>query len=263
MDVLTDVPTSLTLDEHLSVLDTAGERLGSLATSAGLDADVPTCPGWSVRDLVAHVSTVHRWATAHVRGEDPAAMQDEGALREGVVDLLTFFDEGRIALLGALRAAPADLQAMTFLRDAPAPREFWARRQAHETMVHMVDALAAAVGRWPTAAEADVNTDAGVDGIDELLRGFFTRGSSKLSDGPELVFVAAPSDSERRWVVRAGASLTVDVGDADPGPAVPVRITGTAAQIYLALWNRGDEVQVTGSSGLLEAWRARQRVGWR
>ena len=35
--------------------------------------------------------------------------------------------------------APVDLEAFVFLNDAPAPRQFWARRQCHETTIHAVD----------------------------------------------------------------------------------------------------------------------------
>ena len=32
------------------------------ADEAGLEAPVPTCPGWTVNDLVLHMGEVHRWA---------------------------------------------------------------------------------------------------------------------------------------------------------------------------------------------------------
>src|SRR4029079_15425246 len=65
-----------------------------------------------------------------------------------------------------LRAAPPDLVALSFLNDAPPPRAFWARRQAHETAIHMVDALA-------TARSDDLGIDGAlaVDGVAELLAG--------------------------------------------------------------------------------------------
>ena len=62
-------------------------------------------------------------------------------------------------------------------------REFWARRQAHETTIHMVDAQAALLGHAPTSGEAALEVSLATDGLDELLRGFFTRGKSKLYDG--------------------------------------------------------------------------------
>ena len=52
--------------EHIAALDEEGARLAEAADRAGLDEPVPTCPGWQVRDLLRHVSGVHRWATGHV-----------------------------------------------------------------------------------------------------------------------------------------------------------------------------------------------------
>jgi uncharacterized protein (TIGR03083 family) len=167
--------TSRTFEEHLAALERSGRRLPELANAAGFAARVPTCPAWHVDQLVAHQAMVHRWATAHVTGsDDPVPTQS--AIRAGVADLVSYYSEGLDTLLAALRDAPADLRAMTFLGDAPTPRTFWARRQAHETTIHMVDALAAQLGRIPTSSDIELDADLAVDGIDELLRGFLTRG---------------------------------------------------------------------------------------
>ena len=165
--------------------------------------------------------------------------------------------------------APADLKALTFLNDAPPPREFWARRQAHETTIHMVDALAASLGRLPTADQAAIDQGIASDGVDELLCGFFTRGRCKLYDGREYTLVVAPEDTPRRWVVHVAPGLTVDIVDGggderhggDDGDA-DARIAGSAAQIYLALWNRGDQPKLAGRSDVLDRWRSTQRVRW-
>ena len=39
-------------------------------------------------------------------------------------------------------------------------------------------------------------------------------------------------------------------------------MTGTATQLYLALWNRGDEITAIGRPDVLERWRQTQRVRW-
>ncbi len=254
------MPTFLTFVEHLETLRLSADRLGRLAASVEEATAVPTCPGWDVRALVAHQAMVHRWATARVTGADPDTVPTQTEVSETVADLAAFYDDGVRALLAALEAAPDDLEVMTFLKDAPAPRHFWARRQAHETTIHMVDALAATLGRFPTTAEADIETDVAIDGIDELLRGFFTRGTSKLFDGDTYTVAVAPTDTDRRWTLRVDERLTVDPGDESvDGDAT---ITGGAAAIYLALWNRGDEATVEGRPGLLERWRQTQRVRW-
>jgi hypothetical protein len=40
-------------------------------------------------------------------------------------------------------------------------------------------------------------------------------------------------------------------------------LTGTAAQLYLGLWNRGDEIVATGRDGFVERWHEVQRIRWR
>ena len=257
------MPSSLTFAEHVSALETAGTRLVALATDAGMDAPVPTCPAWTVDALVAHQAMVHRWATAHVRGDDPAGLPTQTEIRTTVADLPGYYRDGLAGLTAALRSAPADLEAMTFLKDAPRPREFWARRQAHETTIHMVDALAATLGRPPTAAEAEIDRSLAADGIDELLRGFFTRGRSKLYDGTEYTVAVAPRDVPRRWVVHVAERLTVEPDDGSED-AAGATLGGTAAELYLTLWNRGDHdhVEVAGRDDVLDRWRATQRVTW-
>ena len=255
------MPTSLGLDEHLAALETAGDRLVATADEAGMDAPVPTCPAWTAAALVAHQAMVHRWATAHVHGDDPAGVPNQTDIRTKVADLSGYYRDGLAALAAALRAAPPDLDAMAFLNDAPGPREFWARRQAHETTIHMVDALAAQLGRPPTADESGIEQSMAVDGIDELVRGFFTRGRSKLFDGTEYTVAVAPRDVERRWVLHVAERLTVEAGDGS-GDETDATLSGSAADLYLALWNRGDHVAVVGREDLLDRWRATQRVTW-
>ncbi|NNF62919.1 MAG: maleylpyruvate isomerase family mycothiol-dependent enzyme [Acidimicrobiia bacterium] len=255
-----NLPTSLALETHKSAIASSGHRLAELAAAAGESTKVPTCPAWDVRALLAHQTMVHRWATAHVSGTDPSTLPSQTEIGESVADLNDYYVDGMRLLLEALDRAPANLEAMTFLRDAPAPREFWARRQAHETTVHMVDALAASLQRMPTAEEAAIERDLALDGIDELLAGFFTRGRSKVFDGDVFTMLVAPDDSDRRWHVRVAESLTITD---EPSESPRLSIGGTAASIYLGLWNRSDELTLTGDHELMKRWRKTQKVRWR
>ena len=60
------------------------------------------------------------------------------------------------------------------------------------------------------------------------------------------------ADVDRRWLVRVAERLTVS----DDGAGADAAITGTAAQLYLALWNRGDEIARAEPPDLLDRWRA-------
>src|SRR5699024_6954543 len=158
------MPCVLSLHEYLALIRSSAASLTQNALAAGPDDAVPTCPDWTARDLVVHQGIIHRWASGFLRG-DPDAGQPlaETDILATVDDatLATWSRAGAAELLDALGAADADLDAMVFLNNAPRPREFWARRQAHETTIHSIDALACAMGRLPTAAETPVQTATG------------------------------------------------------------------------------------------------------
>ena len=251
----------LPFDRCLEVIEAAAADLASRAATAGLAAEVVTCPEWSVADVVAHQGMVHRWAVAQLRlDETPVPSHPEFLASVPGEQLLGWFADGAQELVKTLRTVDPDVPAVVFLRDAPRPAHFWARRQAHETTMHSVDVLSAVLGRLPSAAEAGIEDDVALDGIDELLTGFFPRGRSKLAGLAPLCVAVAPSDSDRGWTVRVdGERLTTA---RERRPDAEAAFAGTAAQLYLGLWNRGAEITETGRPGVLEAWRERQRVRW-
>lgn len=249
-----------TLAAHLEGLRAAVVALGRSAGAAGLASPVPTTPDWTVRRLVAHQGMVHRWATATVRRTtaDPDRWEEEG---RRAADPVEWLHDGAVGLVAALHEAPDDLAAPVFLADAPSPRRFWARRQCHETTVHAVDALSAALGRYPVAADAPwITTEVALDGIDELLTGFLPRPVSRLRSEDPLRIVVRPDEGERAWLVEVGPRPPVTTrltGRVDV-PA-DVELAGSAVALDLTLWNRSDEVSPTGDWDL---WRDSAQVRW-
>ncbi|MFJ7770051.1 maleylpyruvate isomerase N-terminal domain-containing protein [Streptomyces sp. NPDC097107] len=63
----------------VEILDREGVLLASAAEAAGVDAKVPTCPGWQVRDLLRHTGMVHRWAAEIVAEGHAGPVPDGGA----------------------------------------------------------------------------------------------------------------------------------------------------------------------------------------
>ncbi|MDX6328820.1 MAG: hypothetical protein QOI83_1203, partial [Streptomycetaceae bacterium] len=171
--------------EFIEVLRREGLLLADAAGQAKLTAKVPPCPGWQVRDLVRHQGVVHRWAARFVtEGRTDAARMEEDGPEDGV--LLSWFREGHAHLVAGLAAAPPDLDCWYFL-PAPSPLAFWARRQAHETTVHRVDAEAA-LGKDLTP----IGTAFATDGVDELLTGFHVGAKSRVrSERPRSLRVRA------------------------------------------------------------------------
>ena len=256
------MPTHLTPDEHLAGLRAAVAAFARHAERAGQDAPVPTCPEWTVRDLVAHQGMVHRWAAALVRGERPdddAVAAFEAAGR-ATTDPVGWLHEGAREVADAVTEAPDDRAALVFLNDAPGPRAFWARRQCHETTIHAVDAMSASLGRPPSAADTWIDPALAVDGIDELLGGFLTRPRSRLRCDEDAVLVVVPDDATDWWEAALGPRPAVVTRHATPYDAAvdpDWEVTGSAVDLYLRLWNRSEPA---GPSD--EDWRHLTAVRW-
>jgi uncharacterized protein (TIGR03083 family) len=254
------VPTTLTLDQHLAALRDAVAAFARCAEEAGLDVPVPTTPDWTVRRLIGHQGMVHRWAAANLRGEsvDPDAVERAGRRAPRPVDWLR---DGAIALVAAITEAPEDVRTVVFLNDAPPPRRFWARRQCHETTIHAVDALAAALGRYPRASDTWIDPRVALDGIDELLAGFMTRNKSRLRSEDPVTIGVLTDESDNGWLVEVSdrpAVVTIAPRD-DVADRGDVRLEGAAVAVYLTLWNRSDEL--AAPDAVLDPWR-RAPITW-
>jgi uncharacterized protein (TIGR03083 family) len=243
---------------HIRALEADGRRLADAATAAGLEAVVPWCPGWKVRDLLAHISGIHRWARSYlVSGLDRATTTDEEARFFPPVadaDLLGWFREGHAALTATLRGADSELRCWAFL-PAPSPLAFWARRQAHETAIHRADAEQAA--GWTPHFDAQF----AMDGVDELLAGFMARRKGRLLSDPPVCLAVRLTDSARAWTLRVLPDHRVVVEGVD---SADCELHGPAAAMYMFLWNRlsidAPEIEVRGDHRVIELWREKARV---
>ena len=247
--------------DYVEQLRRDGERLATVASSTDPSAPVPTCPDWSLRDLVHHVGGVHRWATGFVRGA--GRQPPDGDLERFVggwpedAELVAWFSDGHRALVEALASAPADLETWTFL-EAPTPLVFWARRQAHETAIHRVDAERAGgdVTGFPSGFA--------VDGIDELLLRFANRPGRPLpAVETTRSMVVRAKDEPRSWRVTfasSGFEIEADPIDDD----AELLVTGDASELYVLLWNRRDAAgsEMDGEPDLLDLWRETVQIRW-
>jgi uncharacterized protein (TIGR03083 family) len=267
--------SAMEVSEHIATLQRDGDLLAAAAQRAGLTSAVPTCAPWQVRDLLRHIGYVHRWAAGYVveqRKERMPDRPDEAELLAGGpqdAGLLDWYRAGHAALVAALTEADPDLVCYYFL-DAPSPRAFWARRQAHETAIHRVDAELAAGGQL-----TPVGAQFGADGVDELIMGFFGRDADLLTDaqrsaGRRTLQVVA-DDTGGAWQLEltedGKLAFSVKRGIVLGGPdAADCTLTGPAAGLYLLLWNRADlaaaGVAVSGDAGVLAAWHESMRVTW-
>jgi uncharacterized protein (TIGR03083 family) len=214
-----------------------------------LDAPVPTCPGWQVRDAVDHTAVVYAHKADIVetgRTDPPTDWPPPGVDEdEDTVDLL---DTQLHRLLEALRSRRPDTHVWTWF---PAEQSvgFWVRRMMHETVIHRADVESA---HGPLAV---VDDEVALDGIDELVERFLCFWDEEYVDGAGSGQRIAIETGGMGWTVTLGnerASFTRTASkDAD------ARVTGPPSDVLLALWNRLPYAVLTtsGDSAALEALR--------
>lgn len=224
-----------------------------------LGTPVPSCPDWSVGELVRHLGAVYRrvrlnagsagateeWGPVIIPDEAPAAED------ESVVEWFS----GELAQISAfLDALDPDVPTWNW---APQSRTaaFWHRRLAHETAVHRWDAQFAT--RLPEPLEGKLAADTVAEALDTFLPAGRRRAPSKISGVAHLI----ASDVGQEWTVRLrgeGIALldTHTLLDDDAHPA-RAAATGTASDLALALWGRiaFDVLDTAGDEELLQALR--------
>ena len=191
-------------EDHCDALEADGNRLVELVDGGDLTAPVPTCPGWTVADVVGHVGTLYRWSAAHVATSATARIApdtlDLGLPSDGPG--AAWLADGIAPMLQTFRAADPSARAWGWGGDRHA--RFWPRRMLFETVVHRADA-ALALG-----VEPEVDPGIARDGIDELLSNlphaaYFAPGIAELRshrrEGDERVALR-PSDAGCAWCIR-------------------------------------------------------------
>lgn len=244
-------PTRLTPEAYLRHLDRDVHALVAAATD--MEARVPGCPDWNVRDLLSHVIGVYRHKVAALvsgAAPEPPTDGDWGSLDEGADPRSTLVDA--YAELRPLLDVPPETSAWSWW-----PPEqtvgFWQRRMALETVVHRWDAESA------TGAGGRIDRELADDGSDELL-GWLTWDWTEVPQTEALgqaVVVASPA---RAWRVRLHVT-SVEVERCDPtaGDAAAT-IAGDPTDLFLHLWGRPVAGPVTGAGDPLALRLLRERL---
>src|SRR5688572_4790869 len=69
--------TGWTHEAYCDALAPEIARLGDAVRGADLSAQVPTCPEWTLADLIEHTGIIHRWAAEMVRQLSPERLDRE------------------------------------------------------------------------------------------------------------------------------------------------------------------------------------------
>lgn len=229
--------------EHLRWFAAERAAFGRVLEDGDLDAPVPGCPGWRLRELAAHLGGVHRWARLAVLaapgpGEDPtpragAALAERPVPSERAA-LVDWFEDGGAELERTLRETDPTMPCWTMA--PPEVAGFWMRRQAHETAVHRWDAQRSAGTPTP------IDPALAADGVAEVVDMVFPR---QVRLGRQ-----RPLGLGLRVQIDGGAAYTLAGDGTAPGP-VGATVTGPPEALLLLLWKRttldDPRISLTGS----------------
>jgi uncharacterized protein (TIGR03083 family) len=244
-----------TKDFWLAALRAEGPALHAAAAEAGPDTAVPSCPGWTMADLVEHVDAVLHYVRAHVpRGVTDPPERFPKPPRPAWSAALDGLQREITGTIETLDAVDPELPAWNWAPQAK-KAAFWPRRMAHELSVHRWDAQLA-IGR-----SEPIETKLAADGVNEVLDSWLPAGRRTGPTELHGVVHLVATDASYDWFVRlrgAGVALLdtgtiLDTDDHHPRAGA----TGTASDLMLALWGRVEPavLEITGDPRLFSALR--------
>ena len=263
--------STLEFSDYLEHLRNESTRFREVLSTCAASEQVPGCPAWNAADLLWHLTCVQGfWAEiVTTRPQGPASgWEEEGRVRpDSYAGLLDAFDAASSALTKALDTAnPTDPAWSWASGEGTQTVGFTFRRQAHEALIHRVDAEQTAGSRSP------IDAALAADGVAEVL-GVMYGGCppwGEFSPLPHYIRLDLTDADQQVWVqlghffgTNPDSGTSYHEEDdihvvADPGVAADAVIEGPAAAVDLWLWRRGDdaEIKVHGDRRVYDHFRA-------
>lgn len=241
------------------------EQLAEVAAVVGSREPVPACPGWTMRQLLAHViSGLSGWYTHNItHGDRPT-------------DLLTAWDaqpelpRTNAERLCYLRDVTADFVALVGSVDLDAPcyvfqdrrsARGWLLRAATECAIHLQDAQEILGDPEPFGPERAATS------LDETFR-YMWRGALLIHGDlgaehvPEVPITVRATDLGLEWrVTKEPGGFVVEVLESGDQPG-GLCVAGAHADLVRWLWGRSQrgELDLVGDRSSIDAWNLSSRT---
>lgn len=242
------------MDYSAALLD-ENTVLGELIRDADPSTPVPTCPGWTISQLVRHVGRGDRWAAQMVTEQSQEAIDPRtvsGGKPAEDADVVDWLHASALCLIEAVDKVGPDVGVWTF--NGPRPSSWWIRRRLHEATVHRADAALALGTDYALAPEL------AADAISEWIDLFAAGTASPLDPGQTVHLHAhdAGLGPAGEWMITAnadGISWTHEHGKG------AVALRGGASDLLLAIARRRSAadtgVEVLGDPAIWDGWLER------
>ena len=262
--------TLLGHDRYCDEVITQTDLLRDLLKGSDLSVTVPTCPDWTLAELVRHiggnlrsVETAVRTGTA-VHEPDKQVPDVAGPAGDDPAALDAWLAEGAARFAGTLReAGPAAEARVWAFQQSTA---FWARRAAHDLVIHRADAAVT------VSADYTVAPEVAADAIDELLE--LIRDQQVADSSPRLAELRGPGKSIHLHATDTEAELTAEwlIEFRTDGftwrhghEKATVALRGPLADVLRVFYRRlpadSERVEVLGEAALLDFWLERVSLG--
>jgi uncharacterized protein (TIGR03083 family) len=233
--------------DYLTSIAADGKALMDIAARNDLDLPVATCPGWTLGDLLAHVSGANRWVSRCVSSGLTAQERILPPAPTGRDALLRWSQESLDELLSVLSATPPDQPVWTPIRGVLGS-VWWRRKAALEVAIHRNDA--------ENAVKLDhqiIDARLALDGIDEYSQEFLPLMLHTVAEpAPVRAVLLSPNDIDDSRIL----SLIPAGDERDPG--VPgVELSASASDLFLWMWNRlpDGSLAVSGDKTVVTWWK--------
>ncbi|WP_168583501.1 maleylpyruvate isomerase N-terminal domain-containing protein [Gephyromycinifex aptenodytis] len=244
----------LSAERYCNAISTESALLRDALGSAEPDAHIPTCPDWNADDLLFHIYEEHvfwRQVLTHpVRRDADAAELEPPEEPETRGELFTVSEAATAALIGELGRHELSERAWSWASDQSVG--FIARRQAHDAVMHRIDAE---VATRAAGGSSPVDVDLAEDGVDEVLRVYLgdipegVKATPRRASGVRIVatdtgatwmaFIAHLSGTGADGTEYDEISLMVADDDTADGHDHPVGVfSATAEDLYRWFWRR-------------------------
>ena len=226
--------------DYLAHLRADSARFAEVLAECNPAEPVPTCAGWTAADLLWHLGEVqHSWGTIVRDGLSDWDQYVQPARPDGFRALLAFFHDASRTLVEAFETTSDDVAVWTWFEPDQSVG-FVRRRQAHEALIHRLDAELTA--GTVTGLDAELATDGVLEAV-ECMFGGAPSWATSTKDGP--VGRLATTDTGATWLVQVGHWSGVGPRDG----AVYVD------EVTLFLVDHGEPTfELRGSAGDLDAW---------
>ena len=238
--------------DYLTHLRNDSARFLSLLRDADPAQLVPSCPEWTADDLLWHLAEVQWfWGTIVSRrlqdGDEAEKLKPERPTTHD--GLVSFFDESSAALQTVLADTDPGVEVWMWSDDKTVG--YIRRRQAHEALIHRLDAELTVGDVTPLDAEL------ATDGIHEVMTKMYgeppewatvTPGELSVSLETSDTGLVLPLQSGRWSGTSPNTGNTYDepyFALTDDSGAPDARVRGTAPDLDAWLWSRGSAASLS------------------